>query len=311
MFNHIKKFFRETFRNSRAMTRLTAAITLALPAVVGLVALQATVIGPLFRNRTFVTKLVSKMACALLGLKVVFNKKSAPLGKGKPTVNMYNHLSFLDPIVVGSAVDGLFVGKGELLKNKLLAGLLNLVGFIGVRRKREFNPQSNGKIIEQLNRGESINYYPQGTVVPKPEVTQFHAGLLEPFYGGEAINKRGEPIALKRDVATQAFALNVVRVGKHRRGAKTTDNNKLFAAYGDPAPGKGMWSKIWECMKINQTIEITAFPVKEPEAYDNARDLANQAALDVASIINPLQAEAIRQNKATFPKAKIPFSPSP
>jgi len=308
MFKHIKKFFRDTFRTSRATTRLATAIGIALPVALGLVALQATIIGPLFRNRTFSTKLVSKMICAVLGLKVVFNKESAPLGKGKPTMNIYNHLSFLDPIVVGSAVDGLFVGKGELLKNKILAGVLKSVGFIGVRRKREFNSQSNGKIVDQLNQGDSINVFLQGTVVAKPEVTQFHAGLLEPFYGGQAVNKRGEPVALKKDVATQAFALNVTRVGKHKRGAETTDNNKLFAAYGDPAPGKKIWSKIWECMKINQTIELTAFPIKEPEAFDSARDLANQAALDVASVVNPVQAEAIRQGRATFKKAKIPVA---
>lgn len=303
MFKHIKKFFRDTFRNSRAITRLTTALVAVPVAAVTMLALQTIVIGPLFRNRTLVPKLFSKMACGLLGLRVVFNKNSAPLVKDQPAIKMYNHLSFLDPLVVGSVVDGAFVGKGELLKNKILGQLLKTFGFIGVRRRREFNSQSNGQIVRHLNRGESINFFPPATTVASPEVPMFHAAFLEPLYGGEAVNKKGQPIVLEKDVVTQAFAINVVHVGKHKRGAETTDKNKLFGHYGDPAPGKGFFSKIWECMKIDQTIELTAFPARQPEAYPDAKALANQAALDVASIVNPGQ--------TTFRKARIPVSTPP
>ena len=299
----IKNTFKFTHRNTRASLRASIAVV-AVPAVLALlVPLQALIVGPVFRNRTFLPKMFNKMMCGLLGLRVVFNKKSAPLAKGKPTMNMINHRSWLDIFVVGSTVDGAFVGKGELLKKPALAWLLKVANFIGVRRRREFNPQSNGKIVKHLNSGESINIFPEATVVTTGEVAQFRAGLLEPLYGGEAVDKKGVPVTLEKEVATQAFALNVVRLNGHVRGADEGKNSKILGFYCDPAPNHGMLVKIWKCMQMNQTIELTAFPAREPDAYQDARELANHAAQDVASVVNPGQAE--------FKPAKLPFTTPP
>ena len=292
-----------TYRNSRASLRASTGFPTILAYLALAVPLQLLIVGPVFRNRTLLPKIFNKMVCGFLGLKVVFNKKSAPRVKGKPTMNMINHRSWLDIFVVGSTVDGAFVGKGELLKNRALAGLLKVANFIGVRRRREFNPQSNGKIVKHLNSGESINIFPEATVVTTGEVAQFRAGLLEPLYGGEAVDKKGAPVTLEKDVATQAFALNVVRLNGHVRGADEDKNNKILSFYCDPAPNHGMLVKIWKCMQMNQTIELTAFPAREPDAYQDARELANQAAQDVASVVNPGQAE--------FKPAKLPFTAPP
>lgn len=86
-----------------------------------------------------------------------------------------NHISLLDPIVIGAAFDKrlYYLAKKELFKLKIFNPFLKWLGAIDVDR-REFKYETWKKITKIIKRNEVIVIFPEGTRNDNPEL-----GLLE------------------------------------------------------------------------------------------------------------------------------------
>src|SRR3954466_12797668 len=106
------KYLRATTKNLRAARRAALGLA-AFPAALGLSALQAFAVGPLTHNYEVIPKSMHRVMRRVFGYKIEFNAASAPLAKDKNQRVWFvaNHISVADFIVVGSALDGSFVGK--------------------------------------------------------------------------------------------------------------------------------------------------------------------------------------------------------
>jgi 1-acyl-sn-glycerol-3-phosphate acyltransferase len=307
MFEKIKNIAKSIIKNTRATWRAASAL-LAVPALLGLAGVQLAVAGPVFRNYTFIPKLFNRVACHILGYKVIFNKASAPIVKEKGTQTLFaaNHLAMGDPLVLGSVLDTSFVGKAELENVPGFNLLLRLCKFIAVRRKSEFSPQARGKIVQNLNDGINVAAFLEGTTDSSKYVRRFHAALPRFMFRGEegkAVDEEGHDVKLKKKVVLQPVAIVVKEVNGHAIDPAQGDaeNDRIRERYCHPG-GRGMLGAIWKRLQMKTVLEVTVLPPLDPRAYPTAEGLVNQAASAVAGIVNPGQSEN------DFVKAKIPVT---
>lgn len=280
-------------KNTRATLRAAAGAALFLP-IIAATALQGFVVGPLTGNYSTIPNLIYKTMGKLFGYKYEFNKASKPIEKNKSTWFVANHMSIADFIVLGSTLEGTFAGKGDILKWPGVAAMARAVKYIGLRRSKEFNPQSRAKIIKNFNKGFNTIMFPEGTTTPGKTVALFHAGLITLLFGEKGTDKEGKDVELQKDVVVQPVAIRVKEVnGQNAIG--NDDLRNLYSMYDDD----NTLRRIWRRMQIkSMTIELTAFEPLKPADFKDAKELINNAALSVASVVNPGQ--------TTFEKAKIP-----
>lgn len=291
--NKTKSFSDKGIRTARVARRL-ATIAVAVPAALGAIAAQALVAGPVFNNYSFLPNLLIRASRRLMGLKVVFNEESAPVVEGRSTWFVANHISTSDPFVLGDKLNGTFAGKGELLKSPLIAPVVRAIKYIGLRRSREFNPQSRGKIIENFNEGSNLIMFPEGTTTDGAAVKLFHAGLITALFGEKGVDEQGREVRLEKDVVVQPVAIRVLDVD----GRSALSDARVRGAYTREY-GESPLSRVFERLSHRRiTVEVTTLPALRPADFADAKDLINHAARDVANIVNPGQ--------TTFEKAVIP-----
>ncbi|MGE5588333.1 MAG: lysophospholipid acyltransferase family protein [Clostridia bacterium] len=106
-----------------------------------------------------------------------------------PVILVANHLSMLDPIVLGCAVARpvRFMAKHELFSNRLFAWILSGVGAFPVRRGQA-DREAFHKAIEILLKGQVLGVFPEGT--------RSLTGRLQAPYSGAVVlaEKTGAPI---------------------------------------------------------------------------------------------------------------------
>lgn len=278
----------------RASTRLALGI-LSFPMMLGLTALQALVIGPLMGNDSMIPNLLYKWSSKLVGIKVEFNKASAPIVTDKPTWFVANHISTADFLPLGSKLKGNFVGKGEVLKWPVVAQIAKALKFMGLRRSSEYNGQSRAKIIKNFNKGHNTIMFPEGTTTDGSRVALFRAAMLKILYGETGVDKDGKTIPLKKDVVVQPVAIRVKTVN----GKDATNNAELRDGY-TMFNEESLFKRAWKRMQLKEvTLEVTVLPPLDPKAFKDERELINTAAQKIADVVNPGQ--------KTFEKAQIPL----
>lgn len=88
-----------------------------------------------------------------------------------------NHLSLVDPFVVGYAADRIvnFMGKEELFRTPVLGFLIRKVGAFPVDRSRR-DPAAMRTALQVLKSGELLGMFPEGTRSTTGEMLEFRAG---------------------------------------------------------------------------------------------------------------------------------------
>jgi 1-acyl-sn-glycerol-3-phosphate acyltransferase len=119
-----------------------------------------------------------------------------------PTLFVANHVSYLDVLALGSALDGTFVAKDEIAGWALFGTLARVTGTLFVRRHwRQALIQRNA-LAARMRAGESFILFGEGTSSNGLGVLRFKTTLL-----GVA-----EPWVLDCPVAVQAVTLAYVRL---------------------------------------------------------------------------------------------------
>lgn len=307
---------KESSRNLMALARMTATIALLPPVVLatalhaGITALPEKLIGERLKKNTVIPDLVYNAMRVIMGYKVVFNTAAAPLEKKKQTWYVANHWSIDDFIVLGSTLKGTFAGKGDILKWPLVAQLARAVKYIGLRRSKEFNPQSIAKLNKNFNDDNNAIMFPEATTTPGDKVYLFRAGLITLLFGEKGVDKQGNEVKLEKEVVVQPLAIRVLKV-EGKDALQNPDLRAKYCMYDEP----GDLKRAWKRMKIrSMTIEVSPQAPLSPKDFigshdlsdekgrgNAAKDLINAAAMSVVSVINPGQTE--------FEPAKIPGMP--
>ncbi|MEW6230583.1 MAG: lysophospholipid acyltransferase family protein [Bacillota bacterium] len=136
-----------------------------------------------------------------------------------PVILVANHLSMLDPIVLGCAISRpiRFMAKHELFSNRLFAYVLTRLGAFPVRRGHA-DKEAFHTAFEVLSKGQVLGMFPEGT--------RSLNGGLQPPYSGAAIlaEKTGAPVVpvgivgtgriMRKGAAIPRYGRITVRVGR-------------------------------------------------------------------------------------------------
>ena len=121
-------------------------------------------------------QLWSQQLLGIVGVRVKMNLTSMPGG----TVVVSNHISWLDIFVINSLAPCRFVAKSDIRSWPLLGWMAEQAGTIYISRGSKADVKRIYQyLIDQIEAGERVAFFPEGTTARQGEVLPFHANLFE------------------------------------------------------------------------------------------------------------------------------------
>ncbi len=240
-------------RRARAICRLAgmaALMAVILPA-------QMIVAAPLLRDHDTLPRLADRGLRHLLGLKIAL--KGVQPEKGEGMIYIANHLSWVDPIMMGNVVSGAPVSRigGVLSWARHLGKPLGII-FVRQGQHGKSLPEIHEKVVMTLNSGRNIILFPEGKSSDGTGVLPFKGGVLTVMLN----NASG--VKLEKEVRVQPYAACITHVdGQEVAGAPAL--KEIFSWYSFFTPAN-LWTIL---QKKDIRIELTALTVMNPKDYVN------------------------------------------
>ncbi len=231
---------------------------------------QMLIAGPIFRDRDTLPQLFAKGLRKIMGIKIEFN--GAAIEKSGPMIYNGNHVSYLDPLIMGSFVKGAYVSKHEVSEWPVAGSIGRAVGMIFVIRNQngKYIPEAQAQTIEALNKDRNVLVYPEATTSDGTDVLPFKMGVISvPFNNVSGVRLE------KENVRMQSFAMRVTHIdGKELKSHDYAEDK--YSWHGDNCVPMGEHFR--ELLKVRSVrIEVTALPVMDPKDYDDRRSFAAAA----------------------------------
>ena len=153
---------------------------------------------------------------AISGIELVL--KGEPLATG-PVLLVANHISWLDILVMHSAVYCRFVSKSEVKRWPLVGTLATGAGTLFIEREsRRDAHRVLHHMVTHLQAGQVLAVFPEGTTSDGVSLLPFHANLIQ--------------AAITANVPVQAMALRFVdrRTGLVSQAPRFVGNDTLLAS---------------------------------------------------------------------------------
>ena len=276
-------------KNLRASLRALAGSAFLLAVFFIGVPLQVLVVRPVFGNRTFFPRLICEGLVRIFGLKIEFNAASVPIERKRPVWYVANHLSELDPLVLGSVLKTMFVAADFLERIPVVRTICSAAEIILVSRSKDEKLKAfdRGGVIGAFNEGDNVMMFPEANTNDGTLVNRFNAGLVEILYGREGMDWRGRAVKLEKDICVQPIAIRVKEV-EGRDAFAEPELRDTYSLFYEKSHLKRLWRRL-QCDGI--TLELTVFPAMEPKGYPDARTLMNAAHELVRQVVAPDQTD--------------------
>lgn len=107
-------------------------------------------------------------------------EEEEPLKNEGPYILAANHVSYLDPIVLGVAFKRqvIFIAKKEIFEVPIIGLIVKSLGAIPVDRKKT-NPVSMKRSLSLLKNGYVLGIFPEGTRSLDGELLKFNMGMVK------------------------------------------------------------------------------------------------------------------------------------
>jgi 1-acyl-sn-glycerol-3-phosphate acyltransferase len=251
-------------------------------------AAQAAIIGPVFKNYTFMPWLTAQAMRRIVGIRIVFNRTAAPLETKRPVFYVANHMSELDLPTLGSVLPARFVGAAWLGKMPVVGWFCKACKVLLVKRHNSYNPENRGQIAAAFNRGDNVAMFPEATTNDGAVVYEFKKGLFGQFYAEDSA------VLLQKKVFVQPLAMRVLTVG----GKDALNDTQLRQAYTLHDKDKSWLRKMWNTLGTSgMVVELTPFAPLDPRDFKDAAALAQAAEKLVVSHVVPHQKGTIKPPK--------------
>lgn len=258
----------------RALGRFLGILTVGA----GLALLQGLVVGPLLRDRHRIAKAIYKGINTLMNIQIDVKGDYDP---ARQSMVAANHMSYLDPSVLGSVFKGHFIGKREIGEWPVIGFLARQFDPILIRRTKNNNTHSHYKLVNALNEGKSILFFPESTTSDGSDLLPFKAGMFRVLFN-QAVDRDGKQLTLIRDVGVQPVAIRVVEVnGRDARNDQSLRDT--FAWHDNGGALQHMWKNA--LMADSMKIEVTILPRLDPKNFATPEDLANMAHKMVREVV--------------------------
>lgn len=267
-----------------SMKHLRAAGRFA--AILGLMAttavLQALVMAPLFRDKNTAARLAAYTTNKFLHIDIAVKGK---VDRKLQAINVANHQSHLDALVMTSIFDAASIGMREIANWPVISPVVKYCfDTILIRRSKEHNSHAHYKMTKAMNQGRSINVYPEAKCSDGSYMRQFKAGMLRPLFN-QAVDRDGKILVVERDVMVQPVAIRVVEV--NGRDARNDQSLRDRYCWYD-GQNKNYLSHMWNVMMTKgMKVEVTVLPALNPKDFTSPEDLANKAHDMIHEVLYP------------------------
>jgi 1-acyl-sn-glycerol-3-phosphate acyltransferase len=262
--------FRPLGGRVRAVRRMVTIVLWTLIAI----PIQAALIVLPGRGNVGFGKFYFRTIAWLMGMRI---KVVGEHPRGGSVLFVSNHSSWLDVIVLGSALDACFVAKKEVGEWPIVRTVARLGRTLFVSRQRTSTKGEAGLIRERLGTGDNVILFPEGTTSDGGRVLPFRSAFLS--------------------VADHARLVQPVSIVFDRLGGLPAcrRDRPLFAWYGDT----DLASHFWRLARRSKTgATITLHAVLDPAAYQDRKVLTGACAEVVAE-----GCATLRQNRPAVPLA--------
>ena len=108
-----------------------------------------------------------------------------------------NHISYLDILILGSNLNGIFVAKSEISKWPIINKLCKLGRTIFVDRNNFIKVKDQVKLIsDRLDKGLSVILFPEGTSSDGSKVLPFKSSLMGIIESKKEKNYKVQPVSI-------------------------------------------------------------------------------------------------------------------
>jgi 1-acyl-sn-glycerol-3-phosphate acyltransferase len=196
---------------------------------------------------------------AICGVRVTVNYAEGAEGveMAHHALIVANHLSWLDIFVINSMKPCRFVAKSEIRGWPLIGWLCEKTGTIFIFRGKQHDVRRIYEgLVQRLQAGERVAFFPEGKAVIQGQVDNFHANLFE--------------AAVVANVSVQPYALRYL--DRHGNLSHAVD-------FGEPIT---LWQSVLSILDSRELhAELTLLPVIESQDA-HRRDLAYAARQHIA-----------------------------
>ena len=238
---------------------LRASINLAAFLIMVVVLLPLYILSyPLGRRAQRIFAKAFFRSCNILtGLRV---KRTGARPKGRGTLYVSNHASYLDIPVLGQITNGQFVAKSEVRGWPVFGFLAAVARTIFVSRQTSRIPQERLEIASRLAHGESIFIFPEGSSSDGTGVLPFRPGLLSAVHADPDLVIPVQPVSITYGPET------------NDKPALPQEVRDQYAWYGDME----LAPHLWHLFGIGRRIRVNVhFHEPRPATdFENPRDLA-------------------------------------
>ncbi len=112
----------------------------------------------------------------------------------KPTLYVANHSSYIDILVLGTFVPARFVSKDDVAKWPIMGWLATNQGTIYISRSRNAIAEGADKLLEFLDKGESLILFPEGTTSDSCRILPFGSSFFD--------------VAVKKNIVVQPITVS-------------------------------------------------------------------------------------------------------
>lgn len=163
-------------RGARALARLGALLALTAATLLGWVVALALPRAARERRRAALRRAWARCAARVLGLRI---ERTGPLPSA-PYFLVTNHLSYVDVLLLWSALDCVFLAKSEVERWPLIGFLARMAGTRFVDRRRPSDLLRVGAELRSLlQSGRGVAIFPEGTSSDGARVLPFKPPLFE------------------------------------------------------------------------------------------------------------------------------------
>lgn len=257
----------------RGALRLAALllVTLILLPLCAIILLGASAFGRSARENCVMalTPAFSYLVAASIGLRI------SVIGRRDPRARVFvgNHVTYLDILVAGAGVGGVFVSRHDVKDWPVIGLFARLAGTVFIdRRSLHSAVESAADVSERIGRGVRIALFPEGGTTGGLSVGPFKPFLFNTLAGSGAL--------------VQPFTINYTMLGSRR----LTEEQRSLVYWFDPAPSFPAHG--WRLLKLPRTSVTITFgePVAAPTetGKDAAREFAERLREQVAARLEPL-----------------------
>ena len=108
-----------------------------------------------------------------------------------------NHISYLDILILGSNLNGIFVAKSEISKWPIINKLCKLEEQFFVDRNNFIKVKDQVKLIsDRLDKGLSVILFPEGTSSDGSKVLPFKSSLMGIIESKKEKNFKVQPVSI-------------------------------------------------------------------------------------------------------------------